>query len=84
LYTNALAQGQNIEHEISLPTASTTSPESQRSPPEVPQAPLPYPSYDTKVNNGRSKVASAAFEDFSMFDGDPFGLDDILQFPSQF
>jgi hypothetical protein len=69
---------------VSIPTASTGSPESLRTPPQVPQAPVQSQRYGSKVSVGGFKAASTTLDDLSIFKGDPFGLDDILRFPSHF
>ena len=84
LYLDEMDDDQDLNETNSIPTASTASPDSLRTPPEVSQAPTQVQSYGSKFGDGRLKSASIAIDDLSIFEGDPFGLDDILRCPSHF
>jgi len=77
-------EDQDMGETVSIRTASTGSPESLRTPPQIPQAPVQSQRYASKVSDGGFNAASTTLGDLSIFEGDPFGLDDILRFPSHF
>lgn len=67
-----------------LSTSSTASSESQCSPPEMPRVSSTDYNFDLGAPHGKFLDRIANVEDAEMHGTDPFGLDDILNFPSQF
>lgn len=50
----------------------------------MPEAPETFNGIDTDVYDGKFMDLVADIGEFEMLGGDPFGLDDIMNFPAQF